>query len=45
LTLVKGAVVDPDLDFLRGDERFEKALADAHLRLGIEPGPISPVAS
>ncbi|MCF2514140.1 TIR domain-containing protein [Sphingomonas sp. G124] len=45
LTLVKGAVVDPDLDFLRGDERFEKALADAHLRLGIEPAPISPVAS
>jgi adenylate cyclase len=45
LTLVKVAVVDPDLDFLRGDERFEKALVDAQLRLGIEPAPISPVAS
>ena len=36
-TLVKTALVDPDLDFLRGDPRFEQALADANKRLGIEP--------
>ncbi len=37
LTLVKSAAVDPDLDFLRGDPRFEHALAAAQKRLGIEP--------
>ena len=39
LTLVNNAAVDPDLDFLRGDPRFERALADAQKRLGIRPAP------
>ncbi|MCL6697903.1 TIR domain-containing protein [Sphingomonas sp. NSE70-1] len=36
-TLVSAAAVDPDLDFLRGDQRFEEALAKAQARLGIDP--------
>ena len=44
-TTVRAAAVDPDLDFLRGDPRFERALADAHKRLGIDPTPMSPDAS
>ena len=36
-TLVRNAAVDSDLDFLRGGLRFEKALAAALKRLGIEP--------
>lgn len=39
-TLIKTAAVDPDLDFLRGDPRFDHALATAQQRLGIDP-PIS----
>jgi adenylate cyclase len=38
-TLVSAAAVDPDLDFLRGDKRFEDALAKAQSRLGIVPRP------
>jgi adenylate cyclase len=44
-TLVKGATIDPDLDFLRGDPRFEKALADARQRLGLEAAETTPAAS
>ncbi len=36
-TLVKTAAVDTDLDFLRGDPRFEEALSAAQKRLGIIP--------
>ena len=44
-TLVKTALVDPDLDFLRGDPRFEKALADARKRLGLKLAKTTPPAS
>lgn len=36
---VRAAAVDPDLDFLRGDPRFDQALAAAQKRLGIDPTP------
>jgi len=45
LAPVKAAAVDPDLDYLRGDPRFEVALAAAQERLGIDPPPMSPDAS
>ena len=35
--LVYATAVDPDLDLLRGNARFEAMLAAAHRRLGIEP--------
>ena len=35
VTQVKHADVDPDLDPIRGDERFEKMVADAKARLGM----------
>jgi adenylate cyclase len=45
LTLVKAAAVDPDLDYLRGDPRFEHALAAAQKRLGIDPAAVSSAAT
>ena len=43
--MVKMAEVDPDLDLLRDDPRFEDMLAEAQDRLGIEPAPATPAAS
>jgi len=37
LTLVKAASVDPDLEILKGEPRFERALSEAQKRLGITP--------
>ena len=36
---VKAAATDPDLDSLRDDPRFQKMLADARKRLGMEEAP------
>jgi adenylate cyclase len=44
-TLTRGAAIDPDFDFLRGNSRFENALAAALKRLGIDPVAIDPAAS
>jgi adenylate cyclase len=44
-TLTRTALVDPDLDFLRGNSRFENALADAAKRLGIDPKLVDPAAT
>ncbi|WP_309662490.1 TIR domain-containing protein [Sphingomonas sp.] len=45
LTLVNSAIVDPDLDFLRGNPRFERALADAVKRLGLNVATTDPPAT
>ncbi len=37
LTLVNAAAVDPDLDPLRGNRRFEEMVAGSRKRLGLEP--------
>ena len=42
---VKAAETDPDLDSLRDDPRFQKMLADARKRLGIEEAPAAENAS
>ena len=41
-TLVRTAAVDADLDFLRGEPRFDNALAAALKRLGSDPKPREP---
>ena len=46
LSTVKNVAVDPDLDPLRGHPRFQKMLAAAQARLGLDPqAAISPLAS
>lgn len=46
LTLVNAAAVDPDLDTLRGVPRFDRMLAAAQARLGINPTlTVSPAAA
>jgi hypothetical protein len=37
VTLIRNAAVDPDLDSLRGNPRFDAMLAAAQERLGINP--------
>jgi len=39
-TLTRNAAIDSDLDFLRGDPRFDNALAAALKRLRLDPTPI-----
>ena len=41
-THIRHAEVDPDLDFLRNDERFKTLLAQAKERLGISAEPQQP---
>jgi len=42
---VMTAAVDPDLDYLREEPRFQRALASAQERLGIDPAGIAPPAA
>ncbi|WP_294123047.1 TIR domain-containing protein [Sphingomonas sp.] len=44
-TLTRGAAIDSDFDLLRGNSRFENALAAAQKRLGIDPVASAPAAS
>ena len=45
LSTVKNVAVDPDLDPLRSHPRFQKMLAAAQERLGIEPAAVTPAAT
>ena len=42
---IRLAAVDPNLDNLRGDDRFRGMISDAFARLGIEPITATPAAS
>jgi adenylate cyclase len=43
-SLIRGASADPDLDPVRGDARFERMLANAKARLGIDDPPVPPAS-
>jgi adenylate cyclase len=43
--IVRVVESDPDMDVLRDDPRFQKALADAKARLGAEAGAATPAAA
>lgn len=43
--MVNIAAIDPDVDVLRDDPRFQDMLTAAQNRLGIKPGATTPAAS